>query len=70
MKELLSKCQKFYQSTIIATANIPYEKIISVFRFDKKYEINTIFVENKHFGIQSILKHSEKLKIKGINLLK
>jgi hypothetical protein len=45
-----------HHNTIIGVSNIPYEKLMSALKFNHSFKIDKTFIENRHFGFQSIMK--------------
>ena len=70
LQELLSNSSEVYHNTIIGVSNIPYEKLMSALKFNHSFKIDKTFIENRYFGLQSIMKQLSNLKSGGINLLK
>lgn len=70
LQELLSSSRELYHNTIIGVSTIPYEKLMSAFKFNHNFKIDKVFIENPYFGLQSIMKQLNNLKSSGINLLK
>lgn len=70
LQELLSNSRESYHSTIIGVSTIPYEKLVSAFKFNHNFKIDKTFIENRFWGLQSIMKQLNNLKSCGINLLK
>jgi hypothetical protein len=70
LQELLSDSSEVHHNTIIGVSNIPYEKLMSALKFNHSFKIDKTFIENRHFGFQSIMKQLSNLKSSGINLLK